>query len=570
MIAFLVRIGEPVAADKQDLDAWVRRYPLLADRPVRRWASEDGRASCHWVSHDEDQLGGVTYTAAAQGAFALFGGRPVRWRNGEADGRDSIDARGYLADPAEWAAELDGRYCVVRADVRAVQVLSDAVGLQPLYRSERDGSVLISNMASLVTPPNAGQGVRPLACLLATGWGMTGEPLAEGVDRIPPGALVTFARDGSHTVKTYGPAYREIFAAKPDYDEAARLMVSLARAFADWPGRPRLLALSGGRDSRVIAAALRRAEVTPSAITVAFSGQMGYPATGDVLLGNRIAGQLGLEHTIRTVGVNAALYSRLPSVLDVLRLTSPGTTALNDIMDIKLEKVHGPLPLMFDGVAGEIARGGFESYLEGDPLRGTTVDEMTDAILGMVVMGNPAPLVNAEAMALLRAWVHEFVSTQVDEGVKLEDVPDALHLHRQATWHGPNVTNREHREDAVSMMLSPKLWPHMLGTPARDRTSGVFHRELLDLLGPELAVFPYQTAAASWIPEQGFQDLSDPIEPILDATRGAVASHSGHAAWAVLDRERVGRLLGTPAQEIRGPARFQLWNLATLFCDAAA
>ncbi|WP_049569170.1 hypothetical protein [Nonomuraea sp. SBT364] len=565
----MLGIGGSAVAGKEALDAWLRRYPLLPDQTVKQWISDDQRVWCHWVSHGEDQLGGIRYTATAPGTFALFAGRPVRWQDGEANGRDSIDPRGYLEDPGGWAPELDGRYCVVRADDRHVHVVTDPVGLLPVYTSRHDGAVLVSNMAALVTPGKAAQRIRALAGLLAAGWGMTGEPMPEGVDRITPGALVTLTRDGSSTERRLGPACRELFSAPPDYAEAERLMLSLARGFADWPGRPQLLALTGGRDSRVIGAALRHAGVTTSAVTVAFAGQVGYPATGDVLLASALATTFGIEHTIRTVGPQSALYSRLPSVLDVLRLTSPGTTALNDIMDLQLRTAEGPLPVMHDGVAGEIARGGFDTYLEGDTPRGGTPAEMADALLHRAVMKSPTPLVNADGMGLLRSWMREFVTSHVDEGVKLDDIPDTFFLYHQAAWHGPNVTNREHREDAVSMMLSPRLWPHMLGTTARERASGVFHREMLSRFAPEVANLPYEKAAASWTPGQGIKEPSDPIEAVLKATRIAVADHPDHPAWAVLDRRRVTALLDSPSQVIRGPGRYQLWSLATVFCGAS-
>lgn len=579
MIAFLltirVRSGAHDGTERETLKRWLDRYPMLSDKTVHSWASADGSVTCHWGGHSADHLGGVRYSATERDKFALFGGRPVLWRNGEADGRTSIDPKTYLREPLEWSQDLDGRYVVVRVDDRTAYVQTDAAGLLPVYMSRNAEGIQISNMAALVTPVGAQTRPRALAGLLAGGWSITGEPLREGVERVAPGTATSISRDGVVTTAHCGADYAEVLAAVPDYAEAERLMTSLARAFADWPGRETQLALTGGRDSRVIAAVLRKADITPAVVTNAFAGQVGYPETGDVQAARHLSMMLGWEHSATKTRETAAVYSRTHSVLELLHLTSAQTTSLTDIMDVELEPVNS-LPILFDGVAGEIGRGAWTAYLGGESPTGQTVDEMAASLFEKITPGSPSPLLNDDGKALIYDWLRDFSREQTDRGVALADVPEVLHLERQASWHGPNLSNRDHREDTASLYLSPRIWPHMIGRGGGGHVDGTFNRTLLQSLGPDLAKMPYETADASWLQDNSVGATMNeerrrnthmiPVEPIgaiLDVARTAAHSHSDHPAWDVLDRKRVVELLGRDPEQIRGVERYQLWSLAT-------
>ncbi|MDT0481894.1 asparagine synthetase B family protein [Streptomyces doebereineriae] len=580
MIAFLltirVRSGAHDGTERETLKRWLDRYPMLSDKTVHSWASSaDGSVTCHWGGHSADHLGGVRYSATEREKFALFGGRPVLWRNGEADGRTSIDPKTYLREPTEWSQDLDGRHVVVRVDNRTVHVQTDAAGLLPVYISRNAEGIQISNMAALVTPVGAQTRPRALAGLLAGGWSITGEPLREGVERVVPGTATSISRDGVVTTAHLRTDYAELLAAVPDYAEAERLMTSLARAFADWPGRETQLALTGGRDSRVIAAVLRKADITPAVVTNAFAGQVGYPETGDVQAARHLSMMLGWEHSATKTRETAAVYSRTHSVLELLQLTSAQTTSLTDIMDVDLEPVNS-LPILFDGVAGEIGRGAWTAYLGGECPTGQTVDEMAASLFEKITPGSPPALLNGDGKALIYDWLREFSREQTDRGVALADIPEVLHLERQASWHGPNLSNRDHREDTASLYLSPRIWPHMIGRGGGGHVDGKFNRTLLQSLGPDLAKIPYETADASWLQDNSVGATMNeerrrnthmiPVEPIgaiLDVARTAAHSHSDHPAWDVLDRKRVVELLERDPEQIRGVERYQLWSLAT-------
>ncbi|MFI7026805.1 hypothetical protein ACIBMZ_29220 [Micromonospora sp. NPDC049900] len=577
MIAFLISIGHAAAASgdaaRSRLGHWLEQHGMLTDRTIHQWVSADGRVSIRWAGHGPADLGGVSPSAERRGGFALICGRPVRWIGGEADGRAALDAGGYLSDPADWSAQLDGRYCVIRADDRLVHIRTDA-GL-PVYSSRQNDTVSISNMPALVTAPGAQARPRALAALLACGYGITGEPLRAGVDRLAVGSLHTYERDASVEVTPQQPSWADILTTEPDYKEAARMFVSLAAAYADWLGRPLQFGLTGGRDSRLMAAALRAAGLGPATYTMAYSGQVNYPETGDVRIARQLAATLGWAHQVDLISETAPVYTNLPAVMRILALTSPQTTSLADFQDVTvLEPWPGPPRILLDGVGGEIGRGAWAAYLGGDYPTGDTADAITDATLTKIVPRSPLPLVSADGLALVRDWLREHVGDLLDSGVPLRDIPEVLHLERQIHWHGPNLANRWHREDAFSMYLSPMLWPHMVGNGNGGERAGEFQRELLTLLGPDLAEIPYESGQATWLYDNAIgrtltteTRLSHaiPVEPIgaiLEAARTAAADPH-HPAWAVLDRKRVTDLLGFSPDRFRGVERYQLWSLAT-------
>ncbi|MDQ3936853.1 MAG: hypothetical protein M3340_19740, partial [Actinomycetota bacterium] len=57
----------------------------------------------------------------------------------------------------------------------------------------------------------------------------------------------------------------------------------------------------------------------------------------------------------------------------------------------------------------------------------------------------------------------------------------------------------------------------------------------------------------------------DPFDRILPEIRDTVLSQPDHQAWAVLDRARTERLLGSPPGALDTMSRYYAWRLATVF-----
>jgi asparagine synthetase B (glutamine-hydrolysing) len=209
----------------------------------------------------------------------------------------------YLKDPDEWLPHLDGRYAIVRVIGDEVSVVTDPIGLQPVYESRRDGTIWFSNVAALIASESDPVRTRAFIFLLARVAGNIGEPLSACVDRVEPGSFVTVSRSGDRTRRAVNAISPDDFRRTPGRDEAARTLVSYCAALGDWPARPVTLELSGGYDSRLVGAALRAAGCHADAVTLALPQLPGYPLTEDVELAEKVAALLGFRHSVIPVSV---------------------------------------------------------------------------------------------------------------------------------------------------------------------------------------------------------------------------------------------------------------------------
>ena len=164
--------------------------------------------------------------------------------------------------------------------------------------------------------------------------------------------------------------------------QVAEALVQAVTPLRDAPG-PVELSLTGGKDSRLIAAALARAGVAVHARTY------GFPDHPDVLIAAQVARELGLEHEIaqpRTTGGGpggadgaAAGRSTGPATVqevDVLgRLRA--TVLVADGMLSAFENVGRPDPdaataaIAIGGHGGELLRGGYAKIIPGSAARRT-------------------------------------------------------------------------------------------------------------------------------------------------------------------------------------------------------
>ena len=193
-------------------------------------------------------MGGVPYALAERDRLALFSGRPIRWTGDrEADGRGPIDPRHFIEGPDSSA--LDGRFVAVRCDDARgeLDVITDPVGAYPIYETQVEEVHWLSNNAELLRDLRGTRELDPaaLAAVLGGGWSLRGDPVWAGVKRGGAG----FAAD----------RLAPLFGAGFDADRAAALLTAATRALADWPGRPNVVPITGGRDSRLVLAAARRA-----------------------------------------------------------------------------------------------------------------------------------------------------------------------------------------------------------------------------------------------------------------------------------------------------------------------
>ena len=589
-----VRVEPAVAVGA--LERLLERLPFFPGRPVETWTAPSGALAAAWVTHGPEQTGGVEYVRAERGRIALFSGRPVCWSGErEADGRAPLDPSFYL-DPAErWAPQLDGRFGAARYDDadRNLEIASDALGAYPVYEAH-DGEVRwTSNNAELLRDLTGATELDPdvLAPVLGGGWSLSGDPVWSGVRRLTYGCVRKLGPGRPAGRAELLPLTQ--LAAMPgagfDAGRAAAVLTESVRALADWPGRPSVVPVTGGRDSRLVLGAALAAGIGFESTT---GGDDGSP---DVQVGRQLAEVGGVPHSILAHDPHGSVWDDWRRAAAIVDMTSSGTASLADAAGFPLGPRGGALVLWHSGQGGEIARGyyGVARHAGRDAL----VERLARAFLGH--RPGRSDVLADDGRELVRGQIAGWVDRQLDAGIAPVDVPDMFYLQRRmGTWAGPSHGCVEFVRDTTSPLWSRQLLPDMLGLPAPERARELFHLRVLERLAPELVNLPFEDgrpwparrsdavrriARARTLARKGMAEArrrafarraatagrpaaaDDPFARILPEIRDTVLSQAGHQAWSVLDPGRVERLLSAPAASLDTMSRYYAWRLATVF-----
>jgi hypothetical protein len=575
------------------LRALVGELAPLDPDAIETWESPAGNVAVKAIGHRPEQPS-ISYSHFEPLRMALFAGRPIFWEpTGEANGRDTLDPRFYLAPPEQWMHSLDGPCTAVRYDDTAgsLDVYSDPLGAYPVYSAPGgDGTLWLTNKPALLAELLGLRGLsaRALASFFACSWAFGGDPVWKGIDRLPRGSLLRFTSAGGPEVVPLLPAetIASYFGSGADRRESARTLVEVVRAGADWPGRSVRVPLSSGRDSRVVFAAAVAAGVDFEATTIAFPHAPGFPETVDVTLARRLASVSGREHVVMRpeTGLGVRDSARL------LRLLSNGAVSVGATGPLPMSLISSRRPLVLTGRAGEIARAYYGI--------GTgSVRELAQSIYRHIVPPLPRTLVTSEAEELVRTYVVDWVREKLESGIAPADVPDAFYLlERLAHWAGPSQSVYEWTGDTFAPLWSARLLPHELGLPPEQRERELFHLGLLEELAPALARIPFNGVPPRWpgFPTrrssriQRYRVLGSKVvqelrrraqahaarspdagdaftaEALVETRRYALEAPS-HPAWDVLDRKRVLRLLSKAPATFDPRSRRYLLCLATIF-----
>jgi hypothetical protein len=478
------------------------RLPFFPGRSV----SEAGGAA--WIAHGDEYV-----YAGDDGEIAMYSGRPISTSG------NPLDARFWL-DPHD----VDGRYVGVRVVGGEVTVFADPLGAYPVYR-RRDGAV--SNNAFALREDSSMR-MDVLASLLGGGWSLSGDPVWEGVERI----------------RVEPPA---VGGGDFDPDRAADILVDTVRALADWPGRPSVVPVTAGRDSRLVLAAALGAGIEFETTT---GGEPGHP---DVEIGQQLARVAGVPWKPIEDDPYGSVESDWRRAAELLWLTTSGTASLGDAAGFPHGPRPGPLPLWHSGQGGEIAR-----HYYG------TGDGDADLLYRRYVGRRPgrAELLNDDGERLLREQVRAFARE-----TRPEDMRDLFYLHvRMGTWAGPTHGSVEFVRDTTAPLWSKRLLPDLWAGRGR------FHDEVLRRLAPQLVDVPYERTPslarkAVAALRRRLRPPDDPFTRILPEIREAVLAQPQHVAWQVLNRDRVEQLLASAPPDTM--SRYYVWRLATVFGPSA-
>ena len=214
-----------------------------------------------------------------------------------------------VAELSSWVADRDGDFVVYVLDDETgeVAVLNDAFGRLPLFHARVGGTTVVSRELKVVreVAERAGDPVAidrmGVAQTLLFGYRLGPRTLFSGVERVPPGSLLRFEGDGAEPEITR--LHEFAFGSKPHADrgveENATALASLfsescrARAeVGEREGRETVLALSGGLDSRAVAAGF---DAVGADFTTATFDRSDGSAADEVRAARAVAEALGVE-----------------------------------------------------------------------------------------------------------------------------------------------------------------------------------------------------------------------------------------------------------------------------------
>lgn len=559
--------GEPGPESGERLDRLVAAHgAALAPFPdpvVCHWRSPRGRVRAWSFVRSAGPHAAAGYAGPDDGAgWAAWTG----WlADPGAPERDALDLIRRLPDgrsPRD--VGLVGEYLVLKADSSGRGLLArNLTGSVPLHAATTAGWRLFSNRVGLLAALAHGTPRPPidlafLAGTLGVGWPLVSHrTLFRGVEALPQGTVVRFGEHEACTVER--PAgepwrdegLREALARDPRafWDGVLAEGEALGRLAGRWLADGRAtLALSGGKDSRLLLALLLRAGVADRLGAVR---TVGPPWSNEVLVAHLIARRYGLP--VRHDDPFGAERDIADRVAEHLLLTE-GVVGVHDL--IAHGRYHDRGVALYGQEAHclrEVARAPVASA-DGFRAWSRRYHDGYDA-LGVLAPGARA-LVETE----VEAWIDEAVATTADPA----DLPARQRLE---TRYGRWAASVGAANSAVSFV------PHLLATDglilaaynagAGRRRAEALHYELLARVDPWLAD-TCPLAGEGWPASlAGACSVGDPPigGPVLPQLAPGGLPRTSSAAVLAADSDRIlGWLLDGPDPTFDGlvdPARMR-------------
>ncbi|MFD4959677.1 glycosyltransferase [Microbacterium sp. NPDC058389] len=476
-------------------------------------------------------------------------------------------------DLLAYSGDLGGCFNLFRASDRRIEAATDATKSNSVYVSKSDRLWVLSSRAILAHMIGSGA-VQPefdLAALVtmpSKGYIVgSGTPYG-GVSTlgVAEQAIMTPRGERRHSAVPVSEAGRADLGLA-DWDRTVSATAdALVRAFDPLAGGDVHLALTGGRDSRVIAAAL--AHHTGIGVT---THTMGVPRDPDVILAAEIAALSGWSHEIKAPNRSATEGStllaehpidRITRVLDVHDAMNSAWDDIEDYGDVV------PLPIM-SGVGGEILRGGLVL---------TSHARMTPALAQKEVA---AALGNGKFIS--QSYVSSYGLNYVGmaETSPFQAIDDFYYHERNGRWVASRRMGARFRRRVIDPLLDNRFIRETRQIDPSIRWAEMLAFELIDRLHPSLRDLrmegnrwrfereqPHPLHAEGWgargaiyrdptVASFNWKNLTDPAmrARVDEVIRDGVTTG---AAAELLDRQQVETFL---ASDVKYPG--VRWHLAT-------
>jgi hypothetical protein len=402
----------------------VQPWPAEATTEDLRWAPEGGRVALLFRSNE-------TATTVERSGWIGNKTRAWAWSGVVGSGLHGALRDGSCAtvpDAVIWSGI--GSYGLIGATPDTISTSTNQHRSEGLYWTVTDDCVIFSNSAATLSLVRTGDlpsyNRIGIAGFLIHGLPFTDTVPFEGVRVVPAGATVESGPRSDLRVRVDEPERSADVGIEDIAGDIAEGLTEYARVLTSGAGEV-AAAITGGKDSRLVVAALHAAGVPFSTYT------NGLPESGEIVIGRRVCQALGVRHranapAVRRGAAGGTVVEGRPEEQAWATLKSTGGmgnafTALPSPLQPHVS-IAGKANL--GGQGGEIVRGGFARYLESD---------------------NPTP---TEAEALLRStWFNnrDLLTPLAAEAVELDvrNILDATQAEPARTLFDAYVTNRTGR-----------------------------------------------------------------------------------------------------------------------------
>ena len=375
------------------------------------------------------------------------------------------------------------------ADDDGLHARTGVTRVDPVYLAEVPAAVLVSDRASWAAAV-AGRLAEPdpvmVAAFLSLGYPVGGATPFRGVRALGAGQELTIAAGRP----AMAAAPRDGRAPDGSYGAVAAALADAVRPLGA-RGVPVELSLTGGKDSRLIAAALTAAQVPFRART------HGFASHPDVIVAAMIARVLGIEHVVTEP--RPAAPEQAPDEADLLaRLRS--AVLVSDGMLSAFENVGRPdprfttEPVQTGGHGGELLRGGYApaAWSDRKPARVWSEARGTELFRRMVTrrLGLVRPAVAGAYLASVAPF-----AVSLPRG-PLRTLDDFYLVNRAGRWSAAARQGYLLREPLVQPLFGDRVVRAARAVPLADRITDRLHRGVLEALCPELLDLPL--AGSSW------------------------------------------------------------------------
>ncbi|MEU0572119.1 asparagine synthase-related protein [Nonomuraea sp. NPDC005983] len=450
----LLRDVFPVPLETVDAGEWVS-----PDTALLAWSNEEGADERPPLIVRENRGGlGVSGTLASQ--------RDVR----------RLSQASALGDVM---ADLSGCFSVIRVAEADIQAATASTRALSVFYAENEDLHLVGTRA-LHVHLVANEGTVAwnevaLQTMIRQGYFLSDETPYRGVMALGPSSVIT-VKDGRRSIVTRAlpPAQPMPTSARAKRRAISQLSDALVAAVEPLRtiSEPVNLALTGGRDSRLMAALLHAGRVPFRATT---NGLAAHP---DVTIAGAVAAHLRIDHTVippvQTEAKDAVLIPH-PDVrtYEVIRACEGMTSAYESIVDYR---PYSTTPTM-SGQSGEILRGGF-LYSQGQ----TTDKAMRRRVNDFFLKNEPlfTDEANEHARESAAPWLRRV-------GENPWEVLDHLYVtYRVGRWHAAARVGSLRRGDPIQPFLDNRVVLEALSLDQRWRHSEEVVYQLISRLAPGL------------------------------------------------------------------------------------